>query len=170
MSWLYVILGAVALQRIAEMIQADRNTKRLLARGAIEIASYQHPFFILFHASWLLSMVVFLPASAPPNWWLIASYALIECARVWTITSLGPYWTTRIITVPNEPLVRRGPYRFVSHPNYVVVACEIALLPLAFGAWAIAIIATLVNALLLTWRIRAENQALSERRRLPQLP
>jgi methyltransferase len=170
MSWLYVILAAVALQRVAEMIQADRNTKRLLTRGALEVAPNQHPFFVLFHAAWLLSMLVFLPASAQPNWWIIAAYALVECARVWTITSLGPYWTTRIITLPEEPLVRRGPYRFMSHPNYAIVSLEIALLPLAFGGWSIAIMATLVNALLLAWRIGAENKALRDRRSLPQQP
>lgn len=166
MSWLYLILAAVAVQRLAEMIQADRNTKRLLARGAIEVAPYQHPFFVLFHAGWLVAMLVFISSSTAPNWWLIAAYALVECGRVWTITTLGPYWTTRIITVPNEPLVRRGPYRFMKHPNYLIVTAEIALLPLAFGAWAIALVATIVNAALLIWRIGAENQAIKNRRAL----
>lgn len=167
MSWLYVILAAVALQRIAEMMQADRNTKRLLARGAIEVAPYQHPFFVLFHAGWLVAMLVFIAPWTPPNWWLIAAYALVECARVWTILSLGRYWTTRLITVPNEPLVRRGPYRLIRHPNYAIVMAEIAILPLAFGAWSIALIATIVNAVLLLWRIGAENEALKNRRALP---
>jgi methyltransferase len=167
MSWLYVILAAVSLQRIVEMIQADGNTKRLLARGAVEVAPYQHPFFVLFHASWLVAMLVFIPASTPPKWWLIGAYALVECGRIWTISSLGEYWTTRIITLPKEPLVRRGPYRFISHPNYAIVTAEIALLPLAFDAWSIALIATIINAVLLIWRIGTENEALNHRRDLP---
>jgi methyltransferase len=80
------------------------------------------------------------------------------------VASLGPYWTTRIITLPDAPLVRRGPYRFLRHPNYVVVAAEIAVLPLVFGAWPIALVFSLLNAVMLAWRIRIEEQALASRR------
>jgi methyltransferase len=167
MSILYVVLTLVVLQRIAELIYAGRNTRRLLARGGVEIAAYQYPFFILLHAAWLASMVIFIPAATPPNWSLLALYVLVQPLRIWSIASLGPYWTTRIITVPGEPLVRRGPYRFFRHPNYIVVCTEIAVLPLAFGAVEIAIVFSILNAALLSWRIRVEERALLSRRTGP---
>ena len=88
---------------------------------------------------------------------------LVQPLRIWIIASLGPYWTTRIITVPGEPLVRRGPYRFFRHPNYIVVCAEIGVLPLAFGAVEIAIVFSILNAALLSWRIRVEERALQGR-------
>jgi methyltransferase len=91
--------------------------------------------------------------------WL-ALFILIEIARIWVLASLGRRWTTRIIVLPGVPLVRRGPYRFISHPNYAVVAAEIAVLPIVFGLWKIALIFTLLNAAVLAVRIRAENAAL----------
>jgi methyltransferase len=91
-------------------------------------------------------------------------FAALQLMRIWVIASLGPYWTTRIITLDGAPLVRRGPYRFLRHPNYWVVAAEIAVLPLAFGAWPVALVWTILNALLLRLRIRAEDAALEARR------
>jgi methyltransferase len=105
-------------------------------------------------------MAIFIPASTIPNWKLLALYALLQPFRVWTIASLGPYWTTRVITVPGAPRVRRGPYRIFRHPNYIVVCAEIAILPLAFGAREIAILFSFLNAALLSWRIRVEERAL----------
>ena len=160
---LAVILGLVALQRIAEVVYAERNTRKLLERGGVEIAPEQHKWFVSLHALWLLSMWILIPHSTIPNWCLIGFYALLQFGRLWALASLGPYWTTRIITVPRAPLVRRGPYRFMRHPNYAVVVCELATLPLAFGSWQIALTFTILNAALLTWRIRAENTALSTR-------
>jgi methyltransferase len=138
------VLAIIAVQRIAELLYAGRNTRRLRERGAVEIAAWQHPLFVTLHASWLIAMLVFIPANATPRWWLLAIVARAEAARTWILVSLGPYWTTRIITLP-EPLVRRGPYAFFPHPNYAVVCTEIALVPLAFGAWQIAAAFTLLN-------------------------
>ncbi len=166
MSVLWIVLGLVALQRGVELWYAARNTRRLLARGGREVASHQYPFFILLHGAWLLALVTFVPRDASPNWWLLAVYALLQVARVWTVASLGPYWTTRIVTVPQAPLVRRGPYRLLRHPNYAIVALEVAILPLAFHAYAIAIVFTVLDAALLAWRIRIENGALQSRRTL----
>jgi methyltransferase len=164
MSIFYIVLALVVLQRIAELLYSARNTRRLLARGGIEIGAGQYPFFILLHAAWLASMVIFIPPATPPNWSLLALYVLVQPLRIWSIASLGPYWTTRIITVPGEPLVRRGPYRFFRHPNYIVVCTEIGVLPLAFGAVEIALIFSILNAALLSWRIRVEERALLSRR------
>lgn len=164
MSVLYVVIAIVVAQRIAELIYAERNARRLLQRGAIEVAPAQHPFFVALHAAWLISMLLFVRAATIPNWWLLGAFFALQVARLWVLWALGPYWTTRIITIPGEPLVRRGPYRFVKHPNYVIVALEIALLPLAFGAWRMALVFTIFNAILLMARIRAEERALSTRR------
>ena len=96
----------------------------------------------------------------PINLPLLALFGLVEIARIWVVQTLGPRWTTRIIVVPGETLVRRGPYKFLNHPNYAVVVAEIALLPLVFGLWRTALVFTLLNAAILFVRIRAENRAL----------
>lgn len=161
---LYVVLALVAMQRIAELIYSVRNTRRLRAAGAIEHGAVHYPLFVLLHAAWLVAMGLFIGPQTQPNWWLLALYAALQPLRFWTILSLGPYWTTRIMTVPGAPLVRRGPYRVLRHPNYVVVCAEIAVLPLAFGAIEIAIVFSILNASLLSWRIRVEERALLSRR------
>jgi methyltransferase len=167
MSVLAIVLIVVALQRALELLYADRNTRALRARGAIEIAAYQYPFIVAFHAALFIALAFLLAQTPAPNWWLLIVFALLQLARIWVLLTLGPYWTTRILTLPNEPLVKRGPYQFVSHPNYLIVALEIAVLPLAFGAWQIAVIATIINTALLIWRINAENGALKSRKGLP---
>lgn len=162
----YVLPAAVALvalQRAVELAYASRNTKRLLARGAIEVAPGQHPFFVALHAAWLLALLLAVPWAAPPNWALLGVFFLLQCARIWVIRALGPFWTTRVLTLESAPLVRSGPYRFMRHPNYAIVALEIAVLPLAFGAWAVAAAFTAANAALLAWRIREEDRALKRR-------
>ncbi len=160
MSVLWMVLGLVALQRVAELIYSARNTRRLLAGGAVESGAAQYPFFVLLHAAWLASMAVLIPPSTIPNWWLLGIYVLLQPLRAWTIATLGPRWTTRIVTVPGAPRVQRGPYRILRHPNYAIVCAEIALLPLAFKAVEIAIVFSILNASLLSWRIRLEERAL----------
>jgi methyltransferase len=166
--YLYPVLALVALQRLIELAYSARNTRRLLARGAVEAGRIQHPFFVLLHAAWLIGMAFAVPPSSVPNWWLLGIYAALQPLRVWTIASLGPYWTTRIVTLPGAPLVRRGPYSLVRHPNYAIVGAEILILPLAFGAVEYAIVFSILNAALLAWRIRTEERVLSSRRSLIQ--
>ena len=158
------IVALVALQRLGELVHARRNTRRLLAAGAVEVGADHYPLFILLHGAWLLALLLAVPEDAPLHWPLIGLFAALLAARVWTIASLGKYWTTRIITLPGAPLVKRGPYRFLHHPNYLVVIAEIAILPLAFGAWEIALVFSLMNLLLLRHRVRVEEAALSGRR------
>ncbi len=158
------IVALVALQRLGELVYARRNTRRLLAEGAVEVGADHYPLFILLHGAWLLALLLAVPEDAPLHWPLIGLFAALLAARVWTIASLGKYWTTRIITLPGAPLIKRGPYRFLHHPNYVVVIAEIAILPLAFGAWEIALVFSLMNLLLLRHRVRVEEAALSGRR------
>jgi methyltransferase len=161
------IAALVALQRLSELWLARANARRLLAHGAKEAGAAHYPLFVALHASWLLAIVVTTPWTRAPDWTLIALFALMQFARFWVVASLGPYWTTRIITLPGAPLVRRGPYRFLRHPNYWVVSVEIAVLPLAFGDWPVALAWSVLNALLLRHRIRVEEQALAERRGEP---
>jgi methyltransferase len=158
------IVAIVVLLRVAELLYAERNTRRLRTLGAVEIAPQQYPWFIALHAAWLASLLLFIPANTPPNLYLLAIFAVAQVARVWVIATLGNFWTTRVITLPGAPLVRRGPYRFVRHPNYAIVCIELAVLPLAFGAWVIALVFTCANAALLVWRISAEDAALDARR------
>ena len=154
-----IILAFVTLERLGELVLANRNTTRLLAEGAREHAPGHYPLIVLLHASWLATLWWLAPSQPIAPLWL-ALFFLIEIGRLWVLASLGPRWTTRIIVLPNAPLVRRGPYRFFDHPNYVVVIAEILVLPLAFGLWKVALIFSLLNAAILTIRIRAENRAL----------
>jgi len=158
------VLGLVVLQRLAELALAARNTRRLLARGGREAGAGHYPLMVLLHAGWLIGLGLSTPLDREPSWPLLGAYLLLQAARVWVIASLGPYWTTRIITVDDAPLVRSGPYRFVRHPNYWVVAAEIAVLPLAFGNWPVAVIFSVLNALMLRHRIRVEQDAIASRR------
>lgn len=157
------IVVALAVARLAELVHSRRNRTRLLARGGYEVGAGHYPFIVLLHAAWLAVLFLGVPAAAEPNWILLGLFAILQGLRVWVIASLGEYWTTRIVTVPGAPLSRHGPYRWVRHPNYAVVAAEIAILPLAFGAWQIALGFSLVNAGLLAWRMAVENRVLAER-------
>ena len=154
-----VILVLVTAERLAELALAKSNTKRLLAQGAREHASGHYPLIVALHAAWLGTLWWLAPSRPVDGFWL-ALFALLEVGRVWVLTSLGRRWTTRIIILPGAPLVQRGPYRFIDHPNYAVVVAEIAVLPLAFGLWRTAFVFSLLNASLLAVRIREENRAL----------
>lgn len=168
MTLLQALVLAVLAQRLAELWYARRNEARLRAAGGVEHGARHYPFLVLLHAGWLAALWLLVPAETPVDWLLLAGFGIAQLGRLWVLVSLGRWWTTRIITVPDAPLVRRGPYRFLRHPNYLVVAVEIALLPLAFGAWKIALVFSLLNGLLLAWRIRIEDAALAGRRLLPQ--
>ncbi len=164
MTAVQIVVLLVALQRLAELAYARRNTRRLLAAGGIEAGAGHYPLMVLLHAAWLVALLFMVPADAPLHWALLALFLLLQAGRLWVIASLGRYWTTRVITLPEAPLVRRGPYRYLRHPNYVIVAAEIAALPLAFGAWELALVFSLLNAGVLAWRIRIEDRVLAVRR------
>jgi len=155
----YVLIALVTAQRLAELIIARRNTRALLAQGAYEVGSAHYPLIVAVHAAWLASLWILAPGR-PILWPLIAVFVLLQCGRLWVLATLGRRWTTRIIILPGSPLVKGGPFRFVRHPNYLVVAAEIAVLPLAFGLVWVAIVFTLLNGLVLAIRIRTEGKAL----------
>ena len=160
MNWVIVIMAFVTLQRLGELILAKRNTAQLLASGGYEIGGTHYPIIVAFHTAWILGIWWLAPTQAV-NWYLIAVFVVLQALRVWVIATLGSRWTTRIICLPGETLVARGPFRFLNHPNYAVVIGEIFILPLAFGLIWFSIVSGLINIAILAWRIRVENAALA---------
>ena len=152
------VLALVTVQRLSELVIARRNTRALLAKGAFEAAPAHYALLVMLHAAWLAGLWV-LAWDRPVNLILLGVFVLLQAARVWVLLTLGERWTTRILSLPGAPLVRKGPYRLISHPNYAVVVAEIAVLPLAFGLVTYAAVFTLLNAAVLWVRIRAEGEA-----------
>lgn len=167
MNALPLIVGLVALVRLAELAYSAHNARALRRRGAVELGAGHYPLIVALHVAWLLALLVLVPWDTAIDWFWLAVFAAFAALRFWTIASLGPYWTTRVYSLPHEPVVRRGPYRFTAHPNYLSVAGEIASLPLVFGAWQIALVFSVLNAALLAWRIRVEERGLVQRRAPP---
>lgn len=163
MNWPYVIMAFVTAQRLAELVIDRRNTARLLANGAWEAGARHYPVMVAMHAAWLAALW-FTVGDRPVNLALLAVFAVLQLLRVWVLATLGPRWTTRIIVTRGLPLVKKGPFRFLRHPNYTVVTAEIAVLPLVFGLVWIAVLFTVLNAAMLYVRIGAENRALYENR------
>ena len=162
MSPLLAVVGIVAIQRLAELAVSRRNYRALVAQGGIEVGRRHYPLIVALHAGWLLALVSLIDFDAPISIPLLGVFVLAQCARIWTLRTLGRFWTTRVVVLPKGDRVRAGPYRYIKHPNYVVVAIEIAVVPLMFGAWQIAAIATVLNLLVLRTRIRVENRALAK--------
>lgn len=158
------LLGYVTLERLFELVLSRRHTRALLAEGAYEVGRGHYPFVVGVHVLWLAACwllllngdAVFQPVPA-------ILYLLAQGLRFWAMSTLGGFWTTRIIMVPHAPLVKSGPYRFLRHPNYVVVVLEIALLPLALGSWPLALGFSIANAAALALRIKAEEATLRKR-------
>ncbi len=155
-----LLLALVTLERLAELWLARRNTAALVAAGAVEFAPGHYPLIVLLHSLWLTGLWLLGWNNSVNIFWL-AIFLLLQVLRVWVLASLGPRWTTRIIVQPGLPLVIRGPYRWISHPNYVVVVGEIAVLPLCLALPWYALAFSIANAAVLTIRIRAENSALT---------
>jgi methyltransferase len=155
-----LILALVTLQRLGELVLARRNTMALLAQGGFEVGASHYPAMVAFHAAWLVGLW-WMAWNAAISWPWLVMFLGLQAARVWVIASLGRRWTTRIIVVPGEALVRRGPYRFIRHPNYAVVAGEIFVLPMVFGLTSYAVALSLAHCALAAWRIRAEETALA---------
>ena len=156
----------VAFQRLFELVLASRNERRARARGAVERGQGHYLLIVALHTLWLVSTLVegLLRGPELPAFWPVplALFLLVQPLRYWAIFSLGERWNTKILVLPGEKPIRRGPYRYLDHPNYVVVVVEILTFPLIFGAWATALVFTVLNAVILSIRIREENRALSE--------
>ena len=159
LGWPHLLIALVAVERVIELVHARRNTRALISRGGRESGAGHYPLFVVLHASWLATLAVLANPDQPPNWLLLAMLAVLQLARLWVIRSLGPYWTTRIITVDGAAPVRTGPYRYLRHPNYLVVALEVPLFSLAVGLPWVAVLFGCLNGLLLLYRIRVEETA-----------
>jgi methyltransferase len=155
-----IILLLVTLQRLGELVLSRHNTRKLLARGAIEVGANHYPLMVSVHAAWLISLWIW-GRDQDVNLVALALFVALQVFRVWILATLRSRWTTRIIMLPGEPLVVSGPYKYLSHPNYAVVVGEIALLPLALHLPLLALIFTALNAAVLVIRIRTEVRALS---------
>jgi methyltransferase len=158
-GWGSALLAFLTVQRLAELWWAKRNEARLLAAGGIEYGRSHLPLIILLHAAWTAGMWV-LAYDRSVNPVFLALFIVLQIARLWVLLTLGRRWTVRVIAVPGERLVARGPYRFLRHPNYVIVAGEIAVVPLALGLPVYALVFTILNAIVLAIRVHAENAAL----------
>jgi methyltransferase len=155
-----LLLTLVTAERLAELWLARRNTAALLAKGAFEVAPGHYPLIVLLHALWLSDLWLIGRAHPLSGNWLVIFLAL-QVLRAWVLLTLRRRWTTRIIVLPGAPLVANGPYRLLSHPNYVVVICEIAVLPLCLGLPWYALVFSAANSVILAIRIRAENAGLA---------
>ena len=153
----------VAVERLSELFHASRNERVLRSRGGIEAGRSHYPLLVLLHGAWLVAILTALQPDQRIRLLPLGLFAVLQLLRLWVLENAGPFWTTRVITVPGEPLVRAGPYRFVRHPNYLIVIGEIALLPLAFGQTRTALLFSIANLLMVAWRIRVENAALAPR-------
>ena len=155
-----IILTLVTLQRLGELVLSRRNTSRLLKRGAIEAGAGHYPLLVVLHGAWLIALWI-SGWDQEVNWPALAAFAVLQSLRLWVLLSLGSRWTTRIIVLPGAPLITKGPYRYLSHPNYAIVAGEIALLPLALNLPWLALLFAVLNGIALLVRIRTEARALA---------
>lgn len=162
MSAHLLLVGYVILVRIVELLISRHNTRRLLAIGGYEVGRNHYPVIVTLHVAWIVALAFFVPTETSPERHFLIAFGLIQIARFWVIGSLAGRWTTRIIVVPGLALVTRGPYRWFRHPNYLVVISEIALVPLIFGAWEIALGFSAINAVIILYRIHIEEEALTK--------
>lgn len=158
MTLAIILLSAVTLERLCELWLARRNTAALLARGGYEVASGHYPLIILLHTLWLAGLWA-LGAGNSLHPGRLAAFLALQIPRAWVMATLGGRWTTRIIVLPGAPLVKHGPYRFLNHPNYLVVIGEIAILPLCLGLPWYALVFSIANLAVLRIRVRAETAA-----------
>ncbi|HVF01310.1 MAG TPA: isoprenylcysteine carboxylmethyltransferase family protein [Rubrobacteraceae bacterium] len=163
---LVLAVALVGVQRLVELVLARRNERRARARGAVERGRSHYLFIVSLHSLWLLGALIegLLRGPALPALWPVplALFLLVQPLRYWALVSLGERWNTKILVVPGAKPIRRGPYKYLSHPNYVVVVVEILTFPLIFGAWVTALVFTVLNAAVLWVRVREENRALTE--------
>jgi methyltransferase len=161
-GWGAALLLYLTVQRLAELWWAKQNEQRLLAAGGVEYGRAHLPLMIILHAAWMAGLWI-LGRGNPVNPFWLALLVVLQIARFWVLLTLGRRWTIRIIVMPGEKLVARGPYRFLRHPNYAIVTGEMAVVPLALGLPVHALVFSILNAVVLAIRIPAENGALGAR-------
>ncbi|WP_269050202.1 isoprenylcysteine carboxyl methyltransferase family protein [Sporosarcina sp. G11-34] len=161
-----VVLAIVILQRLVELLVAKRNETWMRNQGAFEVGAAHYPIMVAMHVAFFMSLIIevtFFERALSPFWIsLLAVFLLAQVGRLWCLTSLGKFWNTKIIILPGAEVVQKGPYTFIRHPNYVIVAIELLVLPLLFSAYYTAILFSILNVWMLSVRIPAEEQALKE--------
>lgn len=166
MTIFLIVLCAVVIQRFIELSYSKRNERLLKSKGAIEYGREHYPLIVLMHALFFVSMFVEFFFSGRNkelnilNYLFLVIFILLQFARIWVLISLGENWSTRILHVPGSKLVKKGPYKFLRHPNYIIVTGEIFCLPMMFNLYITAIVFSLINLILLGIRIKKENEAL----------
>jgi methyltransferase len=163
-GWPQIVAIIILLQRGLEELYSARNTRALIAEGAREVGRSYYPVVATTHLAWIASLYFLIPVGAVVFSFLAMVYLALQIVRYWVIGTLGRYWTHRILTLDNAPIVRRGPYHFIRHPNYAVTITETFLLPMVFGAVALGLIMGAVWAAVLFYKIILEDEGLSERR------
>ncbi|XUX06066.1 isoprenylcysteine carboxyl methyltransferase family protein [Sporosarcina sp. UB5] len=161
-----IVLTIIILQRIVELIIAKRNEKWMKSEGAFEAGASHYPYMVAMHVCFFIALiteVLFFNRQLSAVWtiWL-AIFLAAQIMRIWCLTSLGKYWNTKIIVLPNAKVVRKGPYKWLRHPNYMIVATELLVLPLLFNAFITAVVFSLLNVWMMSVRIPAEEEALRE--------
>jgi len=160
--FLKTFLSFVIIQRLMELIIAKKNAKKIKAKGGYEIGKEHYPMIVMLHITFLASFWLEATTSVMPAFWPIpfTIFILAQAMRISVISTLGPFWNTRIYILPQAKPVKKGLYRFMKHPNYVVVMLEMISIPLIFGSYITAILFPVFNALILSVRIRIEEKAL----------
>jgi len=155
-----IFITLFIIQRLSELFIARRNERWLLAQGAIQYGQEHYPFMIALHTLFIVSIIVEYVLKGQPNidWLFLAIFLTVLSFKFWALSSLGKYWNTKIYRVPGVYPVKKGPYKFLKHPNYIEVVCEIAVIPLVFHLYYTAIIFSILNAIMLTVRINVENK------------
>ena len=166
MNLFYVVISLIVVQRLIELLIAGKNEKWLRAHGAVEYGKEHYKFIVLLHSLFFISMIVEYNVSGKYyelnmiNYFFLVFFLFLQLMRLWIIKSLGNYWNTKILRIPNAALVKSGLYKYFKHPNYIIVSCEIFIVPMIFNLYFTAIVFSLLNALILSIRIDIENQAL----------
>lgn len=159
-----IFISFLILQRLSELVISSRNEKWLLANGAIQYGQSHYPYMVSMHTFFILSNIAeyYWRGGQPISWIALSSFLVVLAFKFWALSSLGKFWNTKIYRIPGVYPVKKGPYKFLTHPNYMEVVCEIAIIPLVFHLYYTAIVFSLLNALMLTVRIKVENKVWSQ--------
>jgi len=155
-----IFITFLILQRLSELFIAHRNEKWLLSQGAVQYGQEHYPFMIALHTLFIVSIITEYILCGQPSisWIFLVLFLLVLSFKFWALSSLGKYWNTKIYRIPGVYPIKKGPYKFLKHPNYMEVVCEIAIIPLVFHLYYTTILFTVLNAAMLAVRIKVENK------------
>ena len=155
-----IFISFLILQRLSELLIAKRNEKWLLQQGAVQYGQGHYPFMVAMHTFFIISLILeyILRGDSQISWLFFVLFMVVLVFKFWALSSLGKYWNTKIYRIPGVSPVKSGPYKYLKHPNYIEVVCEIAIIPLVFHLYYTAILFALLNVAMLTVRIKEENR------------